>query len=306
MRGPTAGPIASRRAGNRARDTGACQRLRAANESPSRALSRVGATRVAAIQVAMDERDWEVLSFVSAARLASGLQLVRGVYGTDRQSAPGPARVARKRIKRLGDLRVIEAIRPRTTGGLHGGSDTLIYAVGPVGARLLARRGLQQRRLSAPGARYVDHTLACTQVAVELRASHQDGGLELIEAQLEPECWRAYLDTYGRPVTLKPDLFVRVAIPGSAHEYRVMVEVDRDTEAAGTIRRKARGHLAYLHAGVEFRDHGVHPRVIWSAPDARRAAQLESMLAAVPEAERLFAVCCQPDLIATLIAEARR
>jgi hypothetical protein len=194
----------------------------------------------------------------------------------------------------------------RAVGGVHGGSDTLIYSVGVAGTRLLAQRGLRRKRLGRPGARYVDHVLACTQIAIDLRLAAAHGVLDLIEVQQEPQCWRSFIGGFGGLVTLKPDLFVRVARPDSAHEYRAMIEVDRDTEADRTIRAKGERFVSHYRSGEELRHHAVHPRVIWSTPDEHRAEQIEAVLRGLPtDGSRLFAVYTAQDLIRFLHAEAR-
>jgi Replication-relaxation len=221
----------------------------------------------------------------------------------DRDTQPSRARIARRAVKRLSDLRVIDPLPGRTVGGLHGGSETIVYGVGAAGVRLLAVRGLHQARLGNPGARYVAHTLAATQVVVDLRVAAARGALDVIEVQQEPACWRSFLAGMGARVSCKPDLFVRVAVPGSSYESHWMVEVDMATEAGATIRAKARRHLDLFRSGSE----PVHPRVVWLAPDERRAEQIRSTLAALPaDAERLFAVCLQAEVTGRLVSEARR
>lgn len=302
MRRPIAGPVAQvspERSGCTVAGSGW---ISAANDSPLGPPLRISATRLEYICSRLTEKDWEVLNFVSASRLASGRQLVSGLYLADRDHDPSAARLARKHLKRLADWRIIDALGHRTIGGMRGGSDTLIYGVGPTGVRLLARRGFHQKRLGTPGSRYVNHTLACTQVAVDLRLAGARGVLELIETQTEPSCWRSFIAAFGAPVTLKPDLYLRIALPTSAHEYRAMVEVDCSTEGSGTIRRKAERHLSYYRTGEEVRRHGVHPRVIWATPDQRRAEQIQNIVGRL--ARSLFIVCPMPELVPLLIREA--
>ena len=86
----------------------------------------------------------------------------------------------------------------------------------------------------------------------------------------------------GARLMFKPDLFVRVAAPGSSYEYRWMVEVDMATESGTTIRSKAMRYLAHYRAGTEQHEHGVYPRVLWAVPDARRAEQITGVLAHLP------------------------
>ncbi|HYM55682.1 MAG TPA: replication-relaxation family protein, partial [Solirubrobacteraceae bacterium] len=143
----------------------------------------------------MTERDWQLLTFVSGCRLASGAQLVRQFWQTGDHEASA-ARAGRRSLKRLSDWRVLDPM-PRRVGSRRSGSEGLVYGVGRLGARLLAQRGYTGPRIEAPGALYVAHTLACTELVVALHEADRDGGLELIEAQFEPACWRAFIGTGG-------------------------------------------------------------------------------------------------------------
>lgn len=306
MSGPTASPTASSALRQTSRTVATSASVSAAKDSPLGRPLRLSATRLETVSSRLVEGDWRVLNFVSECRLASGKQLAHGLWNADRQSAPSQARIARRRIKRLADWRVLDPLPGRTVGGLHGGSDTLIYGVGSAGVRLLARRGQHQKRLGTPGARYVIHTLACTQLVVDLNLLAARGELEVIEVQQEPQCWRTFLGGMGARCALKPDLYVRVALPGSIYESRWMVEIDMATEASTTIRSKAARYLAHYRAGSEQREHGVYPWVLWAVPDARRAEQVRETLDRLPApAERLFAICLQDEVSSRLIAEAR-
>jgi hypothetical protein len=299
MSGPIASPTASRTICDLSRSGGGSASVSAAKDCAPARPSRITADQLQQITDRLSEQDWQALGFVAASRLASGKQLVRGVWMADRQTHPSEARVARRAIKRLGDWRVIDRLPGRTVGGLHGGSETIVYGVGAAGVRLLAIRGQHQSRLGTPGARYVAHTLAATQIVVDLRTV---AALDVIEVQQEPRCWRSFLAGMGARLSCKPDLFVRVAAPGSSYESHWMIEVDMATEASATIRAKARRHLDFLRAGSE----PVHPRVLWATPDERRAEQLTDILAGLPaDAQRLFAVCLQDRVVERLVSEAR-
>lgn len=302
MSDPVASPTASSEKRRSSRAFGVSEQLSAAKDSLSASPSRITPSQLQLIAGRLTDQDWRVLGFVAASRLASGKQLVQGLWMADRYSTPSQARIARRGLKRLSDLRVLDRLPGRTVGGLHGGSDTIVYGVGVAGARLLARRGQPQRRLGTPGARYVTHTLACTQIAVDLAVLAARGQLELIEIQQEPECWRAFLGPMAARWTCKPDMFVRVAAPGSAYEQRWMIEMDMATEASATIRSKALRHLAYLRSASE----PVHPRVVWAVPDARRAEQVGEVLRRLPApADRLFSVCLMDEVMGFVIREAR-
>lgn len=248
----------------------------------------------------MTETDWLILGFVSGARLASGSQLVRRYWLTS-ERGDARARAGRRALKRLVDWRVLDRL-PRRVGGERAGSSGMIYTVGVAGVKLLTRHGQQANRLEAPGALYVAHTLACTELVVALGEATRSGTLECIEVQSEPECWRTFLAGMGARITLKPDLFIRVAAPGSSFEDRWYLEVDLATEATGTVLAKAKRYLAHHRSGSE----PVHPKVLWAVPDARRAERIHSTIGHLPvDAQRMFAVCLTSEVVEFLTTEAR-
>jgi hypothetical protein len=258
----------------------------------------ITAERVFRVGRDMAERDWQLLNFVSGSRLASGQQLICHFWLT-RDREANAARAGRRALKRLADWRVLDPL-PRRIGSRRSGSEGMVYGVGRLGVRLLAQRGYTGPRLEAPGALYVAHTLAATELVIALHEADRASTLELIEAQSEPACWRGFIGAGGVRVTLKPDLFVRVGA-GSVNEDRWLIEVDLATESSATIRAKANRHLAYYRSGSE----SVHPRVLWAVPDARRAEQIADVLHRLPPAaKRLFAVCLLDEVMPFLAVEA--
>jgi hypothetical protein len=252
----------------------------------------------------MSERDWALLNFLAASRLATGKQLVARFWTCHANGDPARARAGRRALKRLSEWRVLDPLPGRARGGQRGGSATLIYRVGVAGAKLLARRGWHQKRLAAPGERYIAHTLACAQIAVDLHVAHGRGDLDLIEVQHEPACHRGFLGPMGARLMLKPDLFVRIGAGGL--EDRWFVECDLASEHANTLLGKANRYIAHRRSGAEQRDHGVYPRVLWVAPDDRRASEVESILARPgAEAGHLFSICRFDETAEFLAAEAR-
>ncbi len=299
MSRPTARPTASRSIGQEPCSGGGLPTVSAANDSLFSRRLRISASRLETIALRLTDGDRAVLNFVSECRLASGKQLVRRFWPSDSHDAAA-ARAGRRVLKRLSDWRVIDPLPIRTVGGLHGGSDTLVYGVGVAGVKLLARRGLVQKRLGTPGERYVNHTLACTELVVALAEADRAGLLELIETQSEPACWRGFMGAGMSRIVLKADLFVRVGA-GRASEDRWLMECDLATESSATIRAKAERHLAYYRSGSE----PVHPRVLWAVPDVRRAEQIAGVLRRLPDpAGRLFAVCLMDEVASFLAAEA--
>ena len=84
-----------------------------------------------------------------------------------------------------------------------------------------------------------------------------------------------------------------------------MVEVDLGSESGRTLARKAAIYREHYQSGREQHDHGVYPRVLWTAPDPQRAAQIEDVLEAQPvEVRRLYSVHPFDEAVRFLAAEA--
>jgi hypothetical protein len=268
--------------------------------APLPSASRISARQLQAISANLTPLDTDVIGFLAAVRLATCKQLCRRFWIDGTGSDQARARAGRRALKRLSDWRVLDPLPDRARGGVRGGSDTLIYAVGRSGARLLAQHGQMPRRLGAPGQRHIAHTLAVCELVVRLHEADRAGDLELLEIQSEPACWRTFRGgMMGTRLTLKPDAFVRVG--AGAQEDHWMIEVDLASEHRSTLTAKAKRYHAHYRANS-----GVHPRVLWTAPDRRRAEQLEDLFGHLPpEAQRLFTVRLFDDAVAFLAAEAR-
>jgi hypothetical protein len=301
MTRPTARPIARDSVPRLSRSGPGFPLVRTRKDCALLRPSRISARQLDRIDTQLSDLDRAVLSFVSSYRLATGTQLVRRFWPGEGDRT---ARIGRRALKRLADWRVLDPLPGRARGGLRGGSDTLIYRVGVAGVRLLARRGLVQKRLGAPSDRHIAHTLTVCEVAVRLLEADRAGAVECIEVQAEPACWRAFLGPVGARLILKPDLYLRVAVPGSLYEYRWFTEIDMATEHKSTLAAKCRRYLAHHRTGSEQRAHGVYPKVLWVVPDTQRAAQIEEVLAGLPLADRrLFSVCEFSDAAQFLTAE---
>jgi hypothetical protein len=269
----------------------------------ARRSSRISARQLDRIASNLTPLDSDVLGFVATLRLATGTQLVRHFWTAGGDDRAAQARIGRRALKRLAEWRVLDRLPDRSRGGVRGGSDTFIYAVGRSGARLLAGRGLVQRRLGTPGERHIAHTLTTTELVVRLHEADRGGRLELLEVQAEPTCWRPFLGLMGARLILKPDLFLRIG--AGALEDRWMVEVDMATEHHSTLRTKLSRYYAHYRTGTEQHEHSVYPRVLWVVPDAHRAEQVAGVVRRLPtEARRLFSVCVFDQAVAFLTAEA--
>lgn len=234
--------------------------------------SRQGKRQLATLSGQLSERDRAIVRSVSQLRLATAGQLERLHFLVPEQHATPltAARTARRTLERLVRQRLLVRLA-RRIGGVRAGSASYIYAVGPVGQRVLAEDG-PRRRFREPSALFVGHTLAVSELYVDLHQAVRAGRLAALgPIQAEPSCWRRLVTAGGR-VLLKPDLF---AVTGDEQfEYRWFVEVDLATEHTPAIVRKCQTYEAYYQGGAEQAAHGVFPRVLWVAPDDDRAARI--------------------------------
>jgi hypothetical protein len=288
-------------AGQEPRTNNGSRQLRAPKDSLSPGSSRISSRQLEAIAAQLTDTDKAVLLFLTEVRLVTVWQLARRLWSA---STPSDARAwaARRALRRLERWRLIERL-PRRIGGVRAGSSGLVFSLGPAGRRLLGQMGYQPKRLTAPGERYVRHTLAITELVVRLNEATLAGDLDLIEVETEPQCWRGFLSMMGARLVLKPDLFVRIG--AGAFEDRWFFEIDLGTESVPTITNKAKRYCAYYRAGDEQERHGVFPRVVWTAPDRRRAEQIAAALEALPHAaRRLFVIWPYEEVVGRLAAEA--
>jgi hypothetical protein len=276
--------------------------IRPAKVPSSRPVLRISSRQLDRIASDLSFNDQAVIDFVADVRLATGAQIARRLWASNKPT-DSHARAARRALARLEAWRVLDRL-PHRMGGVRGGSASIVYFLGPAGARLLTRRGFTPKKSGFPGQHFAAHRLDITELLVRLHEGTMVGDLDLLEHQTEPRCWRFFLTGFGRRITLRPDLFVRIG--AGAYEDRYFIEVDRATEASPTVLAQARRYLAYYRGGEEQHRHGVFPRVIWTVPDRRRAEQIERTLARLSRGdERLFSVWLYDEVIGRLTAEAR-
>jgi hypothetical protein len=234
-------------------------------------LGRVG---LEDLQGDLSGRDVAVVSQVADLRLMTARQIeaVHFPIG-DHESAGAAARAARRCLVRLTRDRLLVRLE-RRIGGVRAGSGSFVYALGPVGHRVL-RREQPRPRYREPTALFVDHTLAVAQLVIDLTTAARSGSVDLLGCQAEPRCWRQFTSGSGL-TTLRPDLFVSIGI--GEFEFRWFCEIDRGTEHLPALIRKCHLYESYYATGAEQAIHGVYPRVCWLVPDARRALRFRKAI----------------------------
>jgi hypothetical protein len=211
---------------------------------------------------------------VGELRLMTGKQIGVVHFPSDEHSsALAAARARGRELARLTRHRLLMRLE-RRIGGVRAGSSSHIYALGPVGQRVLALNGAR-RRFREPSAIFVDHTLAVSQLAVDLTLAQRAGYAEILKLQAEPDCWRTYSGVAGR-VLLRPDMAVTLGV--DEYEVAYFAEIDRSTEHLPALLRKCHAYEAYYRSGYEQTEHGVFPRVLWIVPEEVRANRLNQAL----------------------------
>ena len=240
-----------------------------------RARQRISEARVAQLQEQLGQRERAVIETLDNVRLATASQLER-LHFT--QGMPlANARQCRRTLKRLSELRVLARL-DRRVGGVRSGSAGYIYALDVAGQRLASASGpaggIRVRRPWTPGAPFVRHGLAVTELYCRLREAERAGKLDLLEFWAEPLCWRRFTGVGGGRVVLKPDAFVRLGL--GEYEHASFIEVDRATQSGPTVANKLTVYRRYWQTGREQERFGVFPRVVILAPsEVRREALVE-------------------------------
>ena len=236
--------------------------------------AREGGDQAVHVRNDLTARELEIVTQVADLRLMTAGQIMILYFSDDGHNDPQAAsRAARRTLERLSGARVLVRLQ-RRIGGVRAGSASFIYGLGPVGQRLLGLEGTRLHRRE-PSAAFIDHTLAITQLVVDLTVSSRSGRFDLLEVQAEPSCWRR-VPALGSPQLLRPDLFVALGV--GEFEHRRFIEVDRGTEHVPAVLRKCRVYESYYRSGQEQADHGVFPRVQWVVPDERRRRQVNDAI----------------------------
>jgi hypothetical protein len=184
----------------------------------------------------LSERDLSVIRQVAELRLMSARQIQALHFPASEHDNEQAATRARQRVlARLTRERLLIRL-DRRIGGVRAGSAGLVLALGPIAQRVLALEG-PRRRSYEPTLRFVDHTLAVTQLVVDVTVASRRGLLDVLDCQPEPRCWRQFSGMGGRRL-LRPDAFVAIGV--GEYGLRWFIEVDRASESLPVIVRKCR------------------------------------------------------------------
>ena len=238
---------------------------------------RVSRAYAEALTASLSERDWAIVESVSALRILTGEQLERLHFPL--LSSPRSRSVVRwRKLKRLVDARILVAF-PRP--GRRAGSAERCYALGAAGQRLMQVRANLAghghiRTPDRPGERFIEHTLATSELSVALYERCPLVGVAIDRYLVEQAAtWPV---VHG--MSLRPDALC-VLRCWSVRDYW-WIETDRATESLPTIRRKLRTYLAFVESGQLGPD-GIVPRVLFACPTEERCMAIRGEIRTLPE-----------------------
>lgn len=232
--------------------------------------TRVSHVELLQLRDTLSGRDLAVLSQIAELKLMSGAQIQAVHFPLlDHATGDAAARAARRVLKRLVRERLLVRLE-RRVGGIRGGSAGFVYGLAPRGQRVINLGG-PRRRFREPSATFVAHTLALSQLVVDLIERQATKQIELLRLQAEPRCWRRFAGPRGQHV-LRPDLFV--ALGAGDYEHRWFIEVDLGTETMPRRLIKCAQYQHYFQSGQEQTEHGIFPRVLWCMPNQELANTL--------------------------------
>jgi hypothetical protein len=247
-------------------------------------ITRAAVERIAA---GLGERDLAIVADVGRVRVLTGRQVERlhfaELAGAHRD------RTRRRVLERLVSLKLLSPLK-RRIGGERAGSAGLVFALGPVGQRLLALQANRSpderaRQPGTPTDRFLSHNLSIAEVYVSLVEARRAGALTLDAFRAEPTCW--WRNSEGE--WIKPDACAVVSAGDIEDSWAI--EVDRATESLPTLKRKLRAYLDLVECGENGPDGGVLPRVLVTVPDERRLHEVRKLVAELPSpAKQLFTV----------------
>lgn len=265
--------------------------------SKTKKLSRVQLTE---LEDRLTARDHAVLQTIRKYRFLTSTQVGR-LFFADCTTKTSRSRNQNLLLQRLGDYGLIRPLK-RRVGGLGGGSTLQVWYLTEAGQRLLTLNdpdSIKRRRVVEPQPLFLEHTLAIAECAVQMTSlCRYSADLNLVAIDAEPTCWRRYNDG-GSAVYLKPDLFTITTY--QKYEDRWFIEMDLGSESPRQVVEKCNAYLRYYYTGIEQKDTGMFPLVVWIVKDASRKERLmEYIRDSIKAQPKLFLVITPDELEKTL------
>jgi hypothetical protein len=213
----------------------------------------------------LSPRDHAILTDLDRTQVLTGVQLQRLHFThIDTRSR---ARDRRRVLQRLTALGLVSTL-DRRVGGSPAGSTSHVYTLTPVGRSLLVGHHQHQHRRN-PGAPFITHALAISEIYVTLTEASRDHDFHVARFTAEPTCHNHH-DRH-----LKPDAYL--VLQTATHRDCWWLEIDQATESLPRIKHKCRTYLEFLTYGGLGPD-GVPPRILYTAPNIQRCEAIKNVI----------------------------
>ena len=265
--------------------------------SQAKKLSR---TQLTEIEDRLSARDHAVLQTIRKYRFLTSTQVGR-LFFADCATKTSRSRNQNLLLQRLGEYGLIRPLK-RRVGGTGGGSSLQVWHLTEAGQRLLTLNdpdSMKRKRVVEPLPLFLEHTLAIAECAVQLTSlCRYSADLNLVAIDTEPTCWRRYNDD-GRAVYLKPDLFTITTY--QKYEDRWFIEMDLGSESPRQVVDKCDAYLRYFYTGIEQKETGMFPLVVWIVKDTARKERLKEYIRDSIKAQpKMFLIITPDELEKTL------
>jgi len=259
----------------------------------------------------LEELDGSILSERDKAILRSLLNLrylltsqVRRLHFAESATPAAGLRATNRTMSKLQGYGIITSLE-RRIGGVRAGSNSYVWTLTESGANMLHLNDesyTQRKRVYEASLYFVRHTLEVAEVYIQLTEVCKRNQLGITKTELEPSCWRGHTGVDGKPATLKPDMFA--VIDSGKYEDSFFIEVDLATESPVVVLDKCKRYAFYCKTGIEQKQYGVFPLVVWLVYNANRKAKLQQYITEcreIPEASKGIFIVIMPDEFEALI-----
>jgi len=200
------------------------------------------------------------------------------LHFNDSVSESAAIRATNRLMRKLLDYGLAEVLE-RRIGGVRSGSGSYIWTLTESGVNLLHindKDYAPRKRFFEPSMNFLKHTMEVSEIFVQLTGICRKNNIDLLKTELEPECWRPYTGDDGKPATMKPDMFA-VTI-NSGYEDSWFIEVDLNTESPSVVIDKCYRYINYCKSGIEQKNNGVFPLVVWLVYNVNRKNKLKQYI----------------------------
>ncbi len=250
---------------------------RASDQAKSDKIRRLARDKLIKLEERLTARDHSVLDTIRKYRFLTSDQVGR-LFFQDCTTKTSRTRNQNLLLQRLNQYGLIQPLK-RKIGGVGGGSGMQIWHLTEAGQKLLTLNEpdtLKRKRFLEPSPAFLEHTLAIAECMVQLTLiCRYSWDLELMAVDTEPTSWRKFNDG-GTVAYLKPDMF---AITNYDHyEDRWFIEIDLSSESPRTVVEKCDQYLRYYYSGIEQKETGMFPFVVWIVKDDTRKERLKEYI----------------------------